>query len=107
MSEDSIPAFIKSDNLKESVMEILRKIFPLSFKRVDTVANLVIGILGYVAALIVAGIIFGIAGLVGGLIPLVGAIFEWMLGVVSTVVGAYILFGMVIRILVFTKVIKE
>ena len=88
-------------------METLKKFFPLSFKRVDTAANLVVGILIYVVAAIVAGVVLGLAGLLGGWIPVVGAILGWALGVIGTVVEVYVVAGLVIQILVFTKVIKE
>ena len=40
-------------------MDLLKKIFPLSFKYADTVANLIIGILIYVVAGAVVGVILG------------------------------------------------
>ena len=67
-------------------MEFLKKYFPLSFKRVDDVANLIVGILIYVIAAIVVGAILALAGLLGGWIPVVGAILGWALGVIGTVV---------------------
>lgn len=88
-------------------MDTLKKFFPLSFKRVDTAANLVVGILIYVVAAIVAGVILALAGLLGGWIPVVGAILGWALGVIGTVIEVYVVAGIVIQILVFTKVIKE
>ena len=88
-------------------METLKKIFPLSFKRVDTAANLTIGILIYVAAAIVAGVVLALAGLLSGWIPVLGAILGWMLGAIGTVVETYVLAGIVIQVLVFAKVIKE
>ena len=88
-------------------METLKKYFPLSFKRTDTVANLIVGILIYVVAEIIIGAIIALAGLLGGWIPVIGAILGWALGLVSGLVGIYVFAGIVIQILVFAKVIKD
>lgn len=88
-------------------METLKKIFPLSFKRTDTVANLIIGILIYVVAAIVAGALIALSTLLTGWIPVLGAIIGWALGIVSSLFGIYVLAGIVIQILVFCKVIKD
>lgn len=79
-------------------MELLKKIFPLSFGLADTVANLVIGIIIYV----VAGAVLSIALGFLALIPLLGIIFN----IVLALVDIYVLAGIVIEILVFTKVLK-
>ena len=88
-------------------METLKKIFPLSFKRTDTVANLVIGVLIYLVAGVIAGALIALATMITGWIPVVGAVIGWVLGVASTLFGIYVLAGIVIQILVFAKVIKE
>ena len=88
-------------------METLKKYFPLSFKWVDSVANLVIGIIVYVVLSILAGALIALATLLVGWIPVVGAIIGWVLGLISSLVGLYFLAGLVIHILVFCKVIKE
>ena len=88
-------------------METLKKIFPLSFKRVDTVANLIIGILIYLVVGIVAGVLIALSTLIVGWIPVVGLIIGWVLGIASSLIGVYVLAGIVIQILVFAKVIKE
>lgn len=79
-------------------MDLLEKLFPLSFKYADTVANLVIGILIYVVVGAVAGVLLGWLSL----IPILGFVFS----LVSTVLGIYCLAGIVIEVLVFTKVLK-
>jgi len=79
-------------------MDLLKKLFPLSFKCADTVANLVIGILIYVVAGAGAGVLLGWLSL----IPLVGLIFS----LISTVLGIYCLAGIVIEVLLFAKVLK-
>ena len=88
-------------------METLKKYFPLSFKRTETAADLIVGILIYIVAGIVAGAIIWLATLLGGWIPVIGAIFGWALGVVGTLVDVYCIAGIVIQILVFAKVLKD
>ena len=88
-------------------MEVLKKYFPLSFKWVDSVANLIIGIIVYVVLSILAGALIALATLLVGWIPVVGEIIGWLLGLISSLVGVYFLAGLVIHILVFCKVIKE
>ena len=106
MSEDSMPAFIKFKNLKESVMEALKKIFPLSFKRVDTASELTIGILIYVAMAIVVAIVIGIAGIFT-IIPVFGSLICILLRIVGGAVDVYILAGVIIQILIFMKAIEK
>ncbi len=81
-------------------MDILKKIFPLSFRFASDVASLVIGIIIHVVVGIVVGVLVGIVGLLG--LPLLGI----LTGLVSSLVGVYITGGIVIEILVFAKVIK-
>lgn len=88
-------------------MATLKKLFPLSFKRTDSVANLIIGILIYLVVGIVAGAAIYLATMIGGWIPVVGPILGWALGVICTVIDVYVLAGIIIQILVFAKVIKD
>ena len=88
-------------------MDILKKIFPLSFKRTDSVANLVIGILIYLLAGIVAGAVIALATMIADWIPVLGGLLAWALGVVGSLVGLYVLVGIVLQILVFAKVLKD
>lgn len=87
-------------------METLKKFFPLSFKRTDTVGNLIVGILIYLIVGVVAGALISLSTLLTVWIPVVGLILGWALGVVSSLVGIYVLAGIVIQILVFAKVVK-
>ncbi len=79
-------------------MELLKKIFPLSFKFSDSVANLVIGILIYLVAGAVAGVAIGLLAK----IPVVGI----LIGLVGGLVDLYCLAGIVIQVLDFCKVLK-
>lgn len=88
-------------------METLKKFFPYSFKRTQTVADLVVTIIVYLVASIVVGAVLGLAMFLLAFIPVVGLILCWLLGVVSSLSGLYVLAGIVIAILVFAKVIKE
>ncbi len=88
-------------------METLKKIFPLSFKRLDSVASLVIGILIYLAVGVVAGLLIALSTLIVGWIPVIGPIVGWALGVVSSVFGLYVLVGIIIQILAYCKVFKD
>lgn len=87
-------------------MDMLKKIFPLSFKNVDTVANLVVGILIYLVVGIVAGAVIWLATAITGWIPAIGFIIGWALGLVGGIIELYVLAGIIIQVLVFTKVIS-
>lgn len=81
-------------------MDILKKIFPLSWAFTKDVANFIIGIIIYV----VAGAVIGaVAGFLAVIIPLVGFVF----GLVGSLIGIYCTAGIVIQILVFAKVLKD
>ena len=79
-------------------MELLQKIFPLSFKKMNTVADLVIGILIYLVAGILAGVVIGL--LVK--IPVGGIV----VGLVGGLIDLYCLAGIVIQILWYCKLLK-
>ncbi len=79
-------------------MDILKKIFPLSFKFTQDVANLIIGIIIYVVGGAVAGVLIGVLShlvIVGPIIAIVGSL-----------VDIYCVAGIVIQVLAFTKVLK-
>ena len=80
-------------------MDDLKKIFPLSYKYIQNVERLITGIIIY----LVIGIIGGVFVYLGSLIPYVDFIF-WALG---TLLDLYVVGGIVILILVYTKVIKQ
>lgn len=79
-------------------MDMLKKVFPISFKYADTVANLIIGILIYLVGGAVAGAVIGWLSA----IPLIGLVFS----LVGSVLGIYCLAGIVIEVLLFVKVLK-
>lgn len=88
-------------------MDTLKKIFPLSWKYAKDVANLIIGIIIYIVVDIIAGVVIALAGLLSVWIPFVGAIIAVLLNCVGAIVGVYTVAGIVIQILVFTKVLKD
>ena len=88
-------------------METLKKIFPLSFKKREGVADLIIGILIYLVVGIVASAVIWLSTKITGWVPFVGALIGWALGVVGALVGLYVLAGIVIEILDYCKVFKD
>ena len=88
-------------------MDLLKKIFPLSFKRTDSIANLIIGILLYLIVGVVVAALITLSVLIAGWLPLVGPIIAWALGVVSSLIGVYVLAGIIIQVLVFAGILKD
>ena len=80
-------------------MDILKKLFPLSFKMTGSVANLIIGTIIYLVAEIIVG---GVLGLLGA-IPVVGVI----VSLVGALVGLYTVGGIVVMFLYHFKVLKD
>lgn len=79
-------------------MDLLKKLFPISFNYASDVTKLIIGILIYVVGGTIAGAVIGfLAG-----IPVIGLIFS----IVGSVLGIYCTAGIVIQVLVFLKVLK-
>ena len=87
-------------------MDLLKKIFPISWKYQKEVKDLVIGIIIYVVAGIIGGVLLAIAGLFTG-IPVLGAILGILLRAVGAVIDLYVVAGIVIEVLLFTKVLKD
>ena len=88
-------------------METLKKFFPLSFKRLDSVGSLIVGILLYLVVGIVAGALIWLATFLTIWIPLVGGLVGWVLGIAGALVDIYVLAGIVIQILAYCKVLKD
>ena len=80
-------------------MDILKKIFPLSWAYTKDVTNLIIGIIIYAIGGGIAATVFGLLAA----IPFIGFIF----GAVAGIIGLYSTAGIVLQILIFTKVIKD
>ena len=93
-------------------MDILKKIFPFSFVKMESVANLVIGIIIYVVVGIVAAAIVALTSALAAFVaPWIPSVIEYFLtlpfGILGTIVDVYVIAGIVIKILVYTKVIKD
>ena len=88
-------------------MDVLKKIFPLSWKFTKDTANFIVGIIIHLLLGFIFGLVAGLAGLLVGWIPVVGAVLIWALSVVGYVIGLYSLVGLILLILVFCKVIKD
>ena len=88
-------------------MDTLKKLFPLSFKFSKDVANLIVGIIVNLVLGLLVGVLIKLATLLTGWLPVIGKLIAWALGVVSSLIGIYVLAGIIILVLVFTKVIKE
>ena len=87
-------------------MDILKKAFPLSFKKTKGVGELIINILIYLLVGIAAGALIWLASMLTGWIPVVGALIGWLVGIIGALVDVYVVVGIVISILVFLKVLK-
>ena len=87
-------------------METLKKIFPLSWKYTKDVPNLIIGILIYIVLGVIVGALITLSTFLTLWIPVVGAILAWALGIISSLIGIYVLAGIIVQILVFAKVLK-
>ena len=88
-------------------MDFLKKFFPLSWKYTKDVANLIIGIIIYIVVGIVAGALIALSTAITVWIPVIGLIIAWVLGIVSSLIGLYVLAGIVLQVLVFAKVLKD
>lgn len=80
-------------------MDILKKIFPLSFRFTGSVANLVIGVLIYAVAAAVLGVALGLLGQ----LPLMKLVAD----LTSSLVGIYCTGGIVIMFLYHFNVLKD
>ena len=80
-------------------MDILKKIFPLSFRMTGSVANLVIGCIIYVVVSAVVGVLLGFLGQ----IPLMKLVTD----ITASLVGVYTTAGIVIMFLYHFKVLKD
>lgn len=88
-------------------MDALKKIFPLSFKYKNSVAELIIGIILQLLVGIVAGLIIWLATAITGWIPVLGVVIGIVIGLVGGLIDLYVLAGIVIEILAFAKVLKD
>ena len=79
-------------------MDLLKKVFPYSFKEINSVAELVIGILVYLVVGLIAGALIGLLAK----LPIIG----WIIGIAGGLVELYCLVGIVLQVLLYTKILK-
>lgn len=87
-------------------MDVLKKIFPLSFQKAGSVGDLIIGILLYLVVGIVAGALIWLATMLTGWIPVVGALVAWLVGIIAAIIDIYVVAGIVVLVLAFLKILK-
>ena len=87
-------------------MDILKKIFPLSFKEMKDVKDLLINGVVYVIVAVLAAIAILLATMITGWVPVLGAAAGWILGLVGGLIDLYAVVGIVLAVLVYFKVIK-
>jgi hypothetical protein len=87
-------------------MDLLKKLFPISWKYKSEAKDLVIGIIIYLVAGIIGGVLLGVAGLFTG-IPVLGAILGILLRAIGALLDIYVVAGIVIEVLLFAKVLKD
>ena len=87
-------------------MDLLKKLFPISWKYKSEAKDLVIGIIIYLVAGIIGGVLLGVAGLFTG-IPVLGAILGILLRAIGALLDIYVVAGIVIEVLLFAKVLKH
>lgn len=86
-------------------MDILKKLFPLSFRFAAAIGNLIVGILIYLVVAAIGGAILSVIGILA-VIPILGWLLGIVLGLVGSLMDIYCLAGIVIAVLVFIKVLK-
>lgn len=80
----------------------LEKLFPLSYKQ-----SFLVSLIVYIVVGIVMGALIGLAGFITGWIPVAGTVIGWILRILSILVEAYVIGGIVITILLKVNVIKK
>ena len=88
-------------------MVFLKKVFPLSFKKMSSAADLIVGILIYIVAAVVAGVAIWVATAIVGWIPAIGGLLAGIIGAVGGLIGLYSLVGIILQILVYCKVLND
>ena len=88
-------------------MDTLRKLFPLSFKKMETVGNLIIAVVIYLVIGLIASLFMALAGWLTGWIPVVGVVVGWILRIIGILVEAYVVGGIVLLFLHHFNVIKD
>lgn len=90
-------------------MDSLKKIWAFSFvTQKKNVSSLVINLIIWVVAAVIAGLMIGLAGWIGGLLPeILSGLIGWVLRIIGTVVDLYCVIGIVLSILYYCDILKD
>ena len=90
-------------------MDILKKLFPLSWAKNKDITELVIKVIVYIVMAIIAGAVLWVAGMINAWLPgnFLGGLIGWILGLIGGIVELYTVAGIVFLFLVHFNVIKE
>jgi hypothetical protein len=88
-------------------MDALKKLFPLSWKYAKDVSNLIIGVIVYLVVGLIAGAVIWLATAIISVIPLIGGLVAWVLGIIGGLVDIYVIAGIVVLVLAYLKVFND
>ena len=97
---------IKLHFRRKIIDKLIKKLFPISWKYQKNGKELAIGIIIYIVAFIIGGLLLGIAGLFTG-IPVLGVILGWVLRIVGALLDLYVVVGIIFSILIYVGVVNE
>ena len=86
---------------------MLKKLFPISFKYADSVSSLIIGIIIYIVAAVLGGLLIGLANVLFGWSPFVNTVIILISRVLGALIEVYVVAGIVVQVLAFLKIVKE
>ena len=82
-------------------MDTIKKIWAFSFtvRKKDT-TSLVVNLIVWILAAVIAGLLIGLAGWIGGLLPdFFGGLIGWVLRIIGTIVDVYCVIVVVLSVL--------
>ena len=86
--------------------KLIKKLFPISWKYQKDGKELAIGIIIYIVAFVIGGLLLAIAGLFTG-IPVLGVILGLVLRIVGALLDLYVVVGIIFSILIYVGVVNE
>ena len=87
-------------------MDILKKLFPISWSKTKDSNDLVKGLIIYIVGAIIAAAIVVVAITILSILPL-GDILAGIVGTLGSLIGLYTLVGIILLLLVYFKVIND
>lgn len=88
-------------------MDILKKIFPMSWVKAKDSNALVKGIILYIIGAVIAAAVVVISTTILTIIPIVGPILAWVIGTLGGFIGLYTLIGIILLLLSYFEVLKD